>query len=399
MQSSGKKFKIAWFSPLPPIKAGPAMDNEFLIPELAKKAVIDIFIDDNYKPNSKKIRRLCKIYSYKKFDKMKKVKNYDVIIYQIGNSPYHVYMLDVIKKNNGIIVLHDFVLNGLMWNKFIPRNNKLGFFYEILKNEGFVRLLKYFRDNGVDGDLLKSRAEEYSLSKDLINNSKAVICTNKYVKSKVKNVNPDLKVKVIRLGVPSKKVDKNIARNKLGLPSDKIIISSQGFMIKNKRVPFILRTFKEFLKRYPNSLYCIVGKIADDEIKKSVKKLSLSKNVRLTGFVDDAEFFNYINASDFCINLRYPTMGESSGVVLASMKHGKATIISNHKQYREFPDNCCLKIHPSSNEQALLEKMFFLTENKDIAQLIGENAEELAKDFSWSKSAGDYIDFIKEVIK
>ena len=38
---------------------------------------------------------------------------YDRIVYQIGNSPFHVYMLDILRRYPGVIVLHDFFLTGM----------------------------------------------------------------------------------------------------------------------------------------------------------------------------------------------------------------------------------------------------------------------------------------------
>ncbi|MFS0555793.1 glycosyltransferase family 4 protein [Brevibacillus sp. 179-C9.3 HS] len=85
-KTTSEKKRVAFFSPILPIKSGISDYSEDLLPYLKKYGLeIELFID-SYKPTSMSISHEFKIYDYKKFEEMNSQKDYDVIIYQMGNS-------------------------------------------------------------------------------------------------------------------------------------------------------------------------------------------------------------------------------------------------------------------------------------------------------------------------
>ena len=101
------KPSIAFFTPLPPIESGISDYSVDIINELCKYFNVDVFIDDGYKATCN-FGNNVRTYNYSKFINEK----YIDIIYQYGNSEYHYYMIDFIKKYSGILVLHDCNLHG-----------------------------------------------------------------------------------------------------------------------------------------------------------------------------------------------------------------------------------------------------------------------------------------------
>src|ERR1039458_7613132 len=73
-----------------------------------------------------------------------------------------------------------------------------------------------------------------------------------------------------------------------------------------------------------------------------IRSLGLSASVRLVGFAPIDDFTGYLSACDIVLNLRYPTVGESSGTLLRAMGLGKAALVSKVGSFREFPDDVCL---------------------------------------------------------
>jgi hypothetical protein len=71
--------------------------------------------------------------------------------------------------------------------------------------------------------------------------------------------------------------------------------------------------------------------------------LGLSAAVRVMGFTPIGDFTGYMAACDIVLNLRYPTVGESSGSLLRALGLGKAVLVSGIGAFREFPDDVCLK--------------------------------------------------------
>ena len=62
---------------------------------------------------------------------------------------------------------------------------------------------------------------------------------------------------------------------------------------------------------------------------------SLADIATVTGPVEDRRFFELMAAADVVLNLRYPTMGESSATMMQAMSCGKPVIATGHAQFAE----------------------------------------------------------------
>jgi glycosyltransferase involved in cell wall biosynthesis len=58
---------------------------------------------------------------------------------------------------------------------------------------------------------------------------------------------------------------------------------------------------------------------------------------------------------DVLVNLRYPTMGETSGSVMRALSLGKALVVSDVGWFAELPDDVALKVPVDELEVAMLE--------------------------------------------
>ena len=68
-----------------------------------------------------------------------------------------------------------------------------------------------------------------------------------------------------------------------------------------------------------------------------IEGLGLQSAVRVLGFTPMEEFVGYIAACDIILNLRFPTVGESSGTLLRSLGLGRAVIVSDIGSFAEYP--------------------------------------------------------------
>ena len=82
-----------------------------------------------------------------------------------------------------------------------------------------------------------------------------------------------------------------------------------------------------------------------------IRSLGLSAHVRHLDFTPIEDFNGYISACDMVLNLRYPTVGESSGTLLRALGMGKAVVVSDVGSFREYPDEICLKAPVDASEE------------------------------------------------
>ena len=98
--------RLAWFTPLPPVRSGIAGYSFELLPGLAANYQIDVFVAGH--PTTFQIpdERLS-VRDAHDFVWMHARRPYDLVVYQLGNATCHDYMWAYMVRYPGLIVLHD----------------------------------------------------------------------------------------------------------------------------------------------------------------------------------------------------------------------------------------------------------------------------------------------------
>jgi glycosyltransferase involved in cell wall biosynthesis len=113
-----------------------------------------------------------------------------------------------------------------------------------------------------------------------------------------------------------------------------------GEVEPHKRVDQILAAMAELRRRGIDVRLDICGHagVAMRELVDQIRALGLSSVVKLRGRLAHDEFFSEIAGVDLCVNLRDPTMGETSAIVTQAMQLGTPVIVSDVGWYAELPD-------------------------------------------------------------
>ncbi|NIO21227.1 MAG: glycosyltransferase [Candidatus Aenigmarchaeota archaeon] len=391
-------MKIAYFTPLNPVRSGISSYSEELLPYLAKYVDIDLYIDE-YVPTNALIRNNFLIQSYKKFREEKS--KYDLIVYHMGNhAPYHEFIYKTLLEYPGLVVLHDYIYFHFYSGVTLKRRDFSGF-KEIMRycyGEKGIREAEKIVSGSVD-------PFRYSMVKKILDSSLGGIVHSDYTRDQILREIPSSTVKRINMGIEftnSEVAFVDRIRRKHGLPKDHFIIASFGMITQHKRIDVALKAFAGFKKIYPNAKYILVGEsLSEYPIKGLIKELEIEKDVVITGYVEEETFQEYLILADLCINLRYPTAGETSASVLRALEAGKPVIISNYAQFGEFPDDCAIKLDLGDHEEELLvEYMKYLVQDEGFRRKIGENARRYVHEHhSLEKSSKEYFGFIEECVR
>ena len=146
--------------------------------------------------------------------------------------------------------------------------------------------------------------------------------------------------------------DRNGFRHKLGLDEATPLVGIFGFLKPYKRIAESLRAFRRLLRLMPNVKMILVGEPHPEfPVESMIRSMGLSANVRVLGFAPIEDFVGYLGACDIVLNLRFPTVGESSGTLLRSLGLGKAVMVSEVGSFQEFPDDVCLKVPVGPGEE------------------------------------------------
>jgi predicted SAM-dependent methyltransferase len=132
-----------------------------------------------------------------------------------------------------------------------------------------------------------------------------------------------------------------------------------------------------------------------------LRSLDLEASVRLLGFTPIEDFTGYMAACDVVLNLRYPTVGETSGSLLRALGLGKPVLVSDVGAFSELPDEICLKVAVGPGEEDLIfEYLNLLVSRPDLARVLGERARRwVERECNWPLVARRYATFLQAVVE
>jgi glycosyltransferase involved in cell wall biosynthesis len=400
-RSISRSFKIAYFSPVSPQKSGISTYTEELLPHLKKYAEVHLFLDDNVKPTNSFIKEKIRYFPYKDFYALLKKEKYDTIIYHVGNNTMHKYIYNTLLKHSGIVVLHDYILHPFIQHITALDGDSESYIIEMSSAYGSEgeKLAKDY----VNGSYYPIDFVKYPLNERIIESSECVIVHSHYVKNLLEKYHH---IKAIPHGRDAVELNEEfISKNKkaLNLNDHQPILGCFGFMNSNKRINVLLDVFKDLTNEFPRAMLILAGDI-DNNFKKDIivrlKKYNLSNSILITGYNSEELYKKYLACTDIVINLRFPTMGETSGTLLDAMAFGKSVVVSNIGSYREFPDNCCWKVDVDNSEkELLLAYLRELISNKGLREKMGENAKQyIKKNHDWDNIALKYLEVIEKTL-
>ncbi|WP_090820438.1 glycosyltransferase [Paenibacillus sp. yr247] len=324
--------KLAIFSPLTPLKSGIAHYLNVILPSFQENYECDLFINEGYEPllppeiEDDQIKRIFKHHVFEQ-----KAHQYDEVMFQLGNSKNHAYMVPYVKKYPGVVILHDLYLNKCS-------------------------------DDDID-DYLKS--------------AKSIIVHNQYAQRFLLNKGYR-NVGLCRL--PQK------LPVMISLLMDRdFVFSSFGRMEENKHIELAIRCVKRLYEEgFTDIRYTIASNGASRYLKKLksfVSALGLDHIVQFMGYVEQAEYQTMLSHSDVCIQLHNPTDGESSLTLLDVLSHGKAAIVSDIDAYSELPGDVVCKIHHDDNvEDELFLTMHRLYTDKNLRKQLRQRSRSFVAD-------------------
>ncbi|MBW4541511.1 MAG: glycosyltransferase [Myxacorys chilensis ATA2-1-KO14] len=404
------KVQAAYFSPFKPLKSGISDYSHDLLPALSQHFDFDFYHDQGYSPQLSPSQNL---YSYTQFEKQCLSKDYEALIYQIGNSEFHFYMYAHLMRYSGISVLHDYYLGGLI-NAISAFRPELGVTLagELKHNYGeekTTEILDLLQRQKLDICQDFSRLGIY-LNRRVFTRSLGVIVHSSWAyKLAIGAYARDNECIIhIPIEVPPFPVQQSLQdiRYRLGIPVESIVISTFGFVHQTKRALPILNAFKRYATHYPSAYLIYAGGTEYFEaidLNDEIEKLGLVNQVKVTGFISSLEFNQYIAASDICLSLRFPFNGESSASLVRTLSAGKPTVVTDIGSFADFPDDVVLKIpQPDQADEVeeILKALLILTENPAYRSSLGANAVEyVTREHSPERCARLYAEFVRQVLR
>ncbi len=406
-----KKYKIALLTPLHPQKTGIADYIEEMLPFLRESFgelySVDIFVDDCNPTNPETLKN-HQIFNMDSFEE--KHNGYDLLIYQMGNNFFHLKIFEYAMKYPGLLVLHDFAIHHLLAYFYLEKMKSEKGYYDAIEQNHGEKVRELAQERAAKGELglWETNALEYPMNRTIVQRSKGVIVFSEYAQKRIEAYGDNIPVHRIYLhcsGIVRQisASEKKEARERLHLEvAHEPLICVFGFIGKPKRPYTILEAAGKLKDLGHKFKLVFVGELQKEceDLPDKIKEMGLEKEVTYTGFTTAEEFDMYLKASDVCLSLRYPTMGETSGVLMRALRYGKPSIVTNVGSFCEFPDEALIKIgYDVSEKDELVEALDCLLNSKSKRKSLEINAIKYASQhLEPQNNAKSFADFAKSLI-
>lgn len=352
---------VMW-SPLPPARSGIADYTYELLTALANEIEVDAVADT----------AAARVPSGVQLLSPDDARSADALpLYHMGNhAPAHEWIYEEALARPGVVILHDTslmdfhaqVLGGVHTERF--RDEVRHSHGPIWGTADDPALIEGWPAIDVDGVRTLDRAT-LTMERRLIERSRGVIVHDEFAARWLSERYPDVPVAVVPSGAPVLTDDnrRSATRAKLGWRDDDVVFGVFGGFNRIKRALVAVLAFAQIRRRWPQARLLICGH-ADDkavlaDVEATIAQLGVDNSVHIALSPAMDEFEDFLVCTDTVINLRWPTAGETSAVMMRAFGAGRAVITSDLPQHRHLDESFCTRVptEPAAEAAALLAAM------------------------------------------
>ena len=376
-RATGHGPRISWASPLPPTRSGVADYATEILPHLARLAKVRLVRPPGWEvPEAEAWCRGIATVAAAAPSRAPWIE-----LLHLGNNPYHLWVLDRLRRLGGVVVLHDTVLPPLLveeaaapgawerWERALALSHGArGAAVAAARRWGFTGRLDPF--------LLPAR-------KAVLELASAAIVHSRTAERAVKAAVPALPVRCVPLaGAALPPGDRRHWRRRLKAHKGELVLTHLGFLTPEKGLDAVLRALLALDELKVAFRFVIVGDgVRESGFARAVAETGLSDRVVLWGYADRDQLGGILAASDVGLVPRYPTAGETSAAALRFLAVGTPVVVSGYGQFLELPPAAALRIAPGRRGVAdLVRWVAHLARNPEALALAGAAAAAAWRD-------------------
>jgi glycosyltransferase involved in cell wall biosynthesis len=367
--------RVAWVSPMPPARSGIADYSAELLPHLARHFEVDVIIDPAQPRVAAAVAGRHRIVWADEVPERHRARPYDLFIYHLGNSTFHTYMLPLLPRFPGLVVLHDYHLGWLVTHAAVTGGWPTDL-ATLLEAEGEMALARVLRTGATSPWTI---AETTALNGPLLALADAVVVHSTWAWTRVRRKARCPVAKIPPHVVMPALGTREAERARLQIPPDCFVVCTLGLVGPTKRIPSVLRGVAALPAtiRLRTLLY-VVGEVVDgstEDLLAVARGLGIDGLVRFVGHVALHDLSAYGRAADACVQLRYPTHGEASASLVRALATATPCIVSDHGSIAEWPATIVIKVRTPEHEvEDLTRALVMLHEDPASARSLGESA-------------------------
>ncbi|MFC0408117.1 glycosyltransferase [Roseomonas elaeocarpi] len=297
------------------------------------------------------------------------------LLHQLGNSAGHVFVLRAMRRHPGVAVLHDLTLAVPSRLAETSESPSLRAALQE-RSPGLAATLgrEWLEHGGQAG----AAAAVFDLVAHALRGSRAVVVHSRHAQRRLREFDPALAARsavIPHLAVKAPS-DRAAARAALGLPSGRTVLLTAGFPSRAKRLEWVAEAMAEVARRRGDVLWVHAG---EGDASAIAPELAAAGRLRVTGYLSEADLAAWIAAADAMVNLRAPSVGESSGVLARALAAGRCVLVSDVAAYAELPRDAVLHLPALAPQRGLAEAILAIARDRALAEAVGERARRYAR--------------------
>ncbi|HTL75003.1 MAG TPA: glycosyltransferase [Casimicrobiaceae bacterium] len=309
--------------------------------------------------------------------------DYDAgVLYQMGNSEFHVHMLALLCVCPGTVLLHDAFLSGLIDYADRGPPQLAGLFDD---------MLSYAHPDAALARIERDRAiEQLPMSRWVADQALGVIVTSNHALELLRQHDQIDRARcvVVSHHREARAVTDNeraAARRALGVADDTLLVCSFGRASPRKLSMELVDAWAA-ASLGAHSQLVFVGAADDGYGRQLQERTRAAAGVSIAGHVDDEVFHAYARACDIVVQLRTGSRGEASGAALYAMAYGKPVIATRHGSLAEIAPDACVHLDLPLATDVLSGALATIAADPGRRRALGERAAE------WIRTHADPAD-------
>ena len=368
--------RLAFVSPLPPERSGIADYAAQLLPALLPHFDIDLVLrqtEVQLPPELAHLPRRSGAWF------LKHGAQYDQVLYQFGNSPFHGHMFTLLEAHPGVVVLHDFYLSRVLAYEQITGAMPGAWTDALYHSHGYPGLLAGSPER--DSELAH---ETYPCNLAVLQNATEVIVHSAHSKELAEQwygapATSNWFVAPLPRAAPLSQ-DRSAARRALGIADGIFMVCSFGFIAPSKLTDLLVEAWHaSTLHGNAQCLLVLVGANHGGAYGQQVARAvaAAGASVRIAGWTDDATYHHYLAAADAAVQLRTASRGETSAAVLDCLNYGLPTIVNANGSMAELPPDTVCMLSDDVTADALQAALERLHADRPWRENLAEHASAL----------------------
>jgi len=374
----GARARLAFVSPLPPERTGVSTYATELLIELAAHLDIELVVAQ---PKVTLPAQLAHLPLHSAAWFAEHGSEFDMVLYQFGNSPFHSHMFALLERHPGVVVLHDFFLGGALMHAQMSGSAPQAWLEALFQAHGYGALRSSAANSGG-----AQAHKDWPCSLPVLARATRTIVHSQQARRLAEGWFGVQAAQAIDV-IPHPRtapagIDRLAARAALGIAPECFLVCSFGFIAPHKLTHQLLRAWiASNLHRDPDCVLVLVGANHASpygvEVEALIRSAGQNGRIRIAGWTDAVQYQQYLQAADVGVQLRTNAQGESSGAVLDSMNYGLPTIVNANGSMAEFPPDAVWRLPDTFDEAELTAALEALRSDPARRAALGARAVAL----------------------